>query len=1071
MTLVLPSFRLPQRQQQSTINNDINKKKKRSSGQQDIAHFSTFWIPQDSVQLAWDPFAVTAATGANATTSNSTTRTSNSRQNQNSTTTTHTLAMELLLLRHTPLSMTTSRRHRHHTQEWQQLLHYQVQQSHLAIRNWFWERYGGEYGRSLLTHSIRLIHQCHPQQHAQQQPQQQQTKQQPTTSKGFHNSLDSLVHALRRQLMVATIPYQDKNNNNQKKNDQKPSTTWHVVVLGNGAAAGYGNYRYQAYSQQLQRVLNQILNKAVLQLLLHVSSSSSSSSSFSQLKQPQHPTIQVTNLALDQSTEFPTTWCLSSSLWLAIQQQQKDNNHNRNPTRTSNNSPYSPSSQPPMPFMVIWDFTGSTPRRLEAVLRYLVTLRVSIFVARPPAPMDTEYSFHDNHHNNSHNNNAFWQVLSRYCPSLLQDDHDDKSQYSQSSSSSSSSSYRTFDACLWLEPFEQAMDPFLESVLSSSSSSSSQSSSQSLVLPTGWQGWTTRFGTGRQPLMYHALDHLPHQRPHYLTVPQHEWIAWTIAMPFLSAIQVLVQEQQQLLTMAHADDDSKKNDKNHNDVGTNPSPQQQQQSSSQVHDKWMDKRKSLLPPPLLLETTLDPLILRSGGSGHTDGAPPLSSMSPLHCFTSFEYMVRQSNMSVATRTTTMVHDGDGNRPINPDNDDNDLLFLSIPGTLSQLLENRRNVLGDSLHLLKPKLAIVQQDAWLYDLDVETKRDKRQMQHYDNPIIKSHHQAFPTTTTTTATRPVGGVVSSNATTRTTTTTGESLSPPTSHRRHGPGSRIDPATAAASFYGMPDWKIAYYGTYQSGILKLNVPIAVESSLMLRDDDDDRNNKKKDSMHGFGGWLSRHGRSTLLSNNKVDENNKENKKDIKDNDDYDDTTTTTTTPSYYNASHYIQSLIVCQADTPMETQIVGCSWARDVQIRLGGRSSNNNQAGSTSSSTNSKSNHNKKQHPTTVVVAKTQPLDTSFDIVVSTCGGTRPEHTQSLCRRVMIPPNAQLLHQPVSSQEKNNKDNHAYVSYSTNDLYLYMEIEVTNRRVIWHPKHSIPCSLSHILVEPVTPFHQEQ
>ena len=310
------------------------------SGQQDIAHFSTFWIPQDSVQLAWDPFAVAAATGANVTTSNSTTRTSNSHQNQNSTTTTHPLAMELLLLRHTPLSLTTSRRHRHHAQEWQQLLHYQVQQSHLAIRNWFWERYGGEYGRSLLTHSIRLIHQCHPQQHAQQQPQEQQTKQQPTTSKGFHNALDSLVHALRRQLMVATTAYQDKNNNNQKKNDQKPSTTWHVVVLGNGAAAGYGNYRYQAYSQQLQRVLNQILNKAVLQLLLHVSSSSSSS--FSQLKQPQHPTIQVTNLALDQSTEFPTTWCLSSSLWLAIQQQQKDNNHNRNPTRTSNNSPYSP---------------------------------------------------------------------------------------------------------------------------------------------------------------------------------------------------------------------------------------------------------------------------------------------------------------------------------------------------------------------------------------------------------------------------------------------------------------------------------------------------------------------------------------------------------------------------------------------------------------------------------------------------------------------------------------------------------------------------------------------------------
>lgn len=96
--------------------------------------------------------------------------------------------------------------------------------------------------------------------------------------------------------------------------------------------------------------------------------------------------------------------------------------------------------------------------------------------------------------------------------------------------------------------------------------------------------------------------------------------------------------------------------------------------------------------------------------------------------------------------------------------------------------------------------------------------------------------------------------------------------------------------------------------------------------------------------------------------------------------------------------------------------------------------------------------------MVVAKSQPLDTSFDIVVSTRGGTRSEKAQPLCRRVLLPSNALLVH--TDTTEDNSK-----TTYKQEFLILGLdlEIEVINPRVLWHPKYSMPCSFSHLLVQP--------
>ncbi|KAL7574388.1 hypothetical protein ACA910_008486 [Epithemia clementina (nom. ined.)] len=137
----------------------------------------------------------------------------------------------------------------------------------------------------------------------------------------------------------------------------------------------------------------------------------------------------------------------------------------------------------------------------------------------------------------------------------------------------------------------------------------------------------------------------------------------------------------------------------------------------------------------------------------------------------------------------------------------------------------------------------------------------------------------------------------------------------------------------------------------------------------------------------------------------------------------------------------------------QVTGCSWKQDVQIRV---AVFGNSTTSTTTTTTKTSSGN-----TIMAVASSKPLDASFEIVVSTRGGTRPEHAQPLCRRVVLPAQAQLrLAHGDDDQQQQQVDGNVV------KFQLDMEIEVTNPRVMWHPKHSIPCSLSHILVEPRVP-----
>ena len=683
--------------------------------------------------------------------------------------------------------------------------YYQTRKHFTTLRSLFLQRYG-TFARSMLAQSVKTVHSI-------------TSDQQKLDDASF--SIATFVQAVKTHL--ATTKNQPLD----------------IVVVGNGAAAGYGNYRSQAYSHQFQQLLHNIVNH------------------------PQATTVKatrpvhVTNLAMDQSTEFPHLWCIPSLL--QQQQQQAQEPHILSSRRQSSNRGAQQVQSSP-PFMVVWDYVGSTPPRLEAVLRFLLQWGVPVVAVRLPPFVDHQ---------------SFEKVLARYCPPLSPRD-DARQEQVKISSDHPTNSSKLFGACLLLEPVQQVIEPFVTAL-------GNQTGGR---LPPGLDGWYTDFGTGRKPLTYHEMDHLSHQRPHYLTKPQHSWIAWTLAMPFLSAAEFLLLE-------------------NHEDVSN--------------QDKHLSTSTSLglvLPPPLLLDQKmLDPLILAS------------SFGTNWNCYTSYEYVLRNADMSEGVRSN------EKNKQQDPTS-----IAMNISGSLSSIIVSR-NILGTAKDLLRPKLA-VKEDAWLYDLDDSTKFDKRQMQHH------KHHFS-----------------------------------PQKNPNKDHSNDIDGDGAA--FYGMPDWKIAYYGAYQSGVLKLRLPVDLST--------------KTTDKNRFPSWLQ--GRRTIPTNETLD----------------------------YNATDYIQSVILCQSDAPMVTSSLkasGCSWVNDVQIRIG---------------------MGKNKTTATMIPAKSHPLDTSYDIVISTRGGTRIEHVQPLCRRVSLPPEAQLQ-----------------VDRNMNVAYLPLEVEVTNPRVLWHPKHSVPCSLSHVLVE---------
>ena len=209
------------------------------------------------------------------------------------------------------------------------------------------------------------------------------------------------------------------------------------VVAGNGAAAGYGNYRSQAYSNKFLILLKRLF-----------------------------PSSTMTNLALDQTTEFPSSFCLGQ---------------------------YMPTMN-----VVIWDFVGSTPQRLESFLRISLLQGAKIFLGRVSSVVSDTGSMK--------------KVLRHYCPS--------ESMFDQSADGP-----LKFQSCIWLENVESMASDFRSL------------SELHDDMPPGFDELETSFGTGRKPAEHHELDHLPNQRPMLLTTKQHDLIAWLFFWPFLSAFQ------------------------------------------------------------------------------------------------------------------------------------------------------------------------------------------------------------------------------------------------------------------------------------------------------------------------------------------------------------------------------------------------------------------------------------------------------------------------------------------------------------------------------------------------------
>jgi hypothetical protein len=186
-----------------------------------------------------------------------------------------------------------------------------------SLRRQFQQRYG-RHARSLLGHGLSSILDMD------------------NSDDGGNNNTDD--YGRRLLLTTLTQILADKKRRRRKHQQDRREHPEHrdvdrrgddyefrILVVGNAAAAGYGNYHSQAYSFLLQRLL-----QPSFQTLLGLN-------------------LVVTNLAMDGVAEFPLSWCLTSKNY------------------------YSSQHYSLLPDVIVWDFprTSSTSvQRLEAFIRH-----------------------------------------------------------------------------------------------------------------------------------------------------------------------------------------------------------------------------------------------------------------------------------------------------------------------------------------------------------------------------------------------------------------------------------------------------------------------------------------------------------------------------------------------------------------------------------------------------------------------------------------------------------------------------------------------------------------------------
>ena len=130
--------------------------------------------------------------------------------------------------------------------------------------------------------------------------------------------------------------------------DNGQTGTFHVLVLGEGSVAGYGNYKQQAFSNVLEWTMTKAFSELGMEL-------------------------RVTNAALEHVAMFPHLWCLHEF----VNPDDHDDNDNDNEKKQNQNMDSNGTNERVGVDMVYADFGILSAADFEMLVRSLITLRRS----------------------------------------------------------------------------------------------------------------------------------------------------------------------------------------------------------------------------------------------------------------------------------------------------------------------------------------------------------------------------------------------------------------------------------------------------------------------------------------------------------------------------------------------------------------------------------------------------------------------------------------------------------------------------------------------------------------------